>query len=160
MQRNTLLMVGEKWMWNPLFVAVAVIVIESLTLTSEPSSFYPTVLVRGTVLNAIAFWVGYWLLKPFKTLVFWKFAIYLLVLTGINWFFFKMRIWDWSLFLVGGDYSWFWSQTLPFLASILLNIGFLKYLFQVDTRTAILMGTLIGMVDAESLIVSVPIRMG
>jgi hypothetical protein len=45
----------------------------------------------------------------------------------------------------------------PLIVSILLNIGFLKYLFSVDVKSAILMGVLLGIIDAESLGLSRPI---
>jgi hypothetical protein len=151
MQKNTV-----QWVWG---VALCLVIFLG-SMIMNPSVWHTDdfkAISRATVLNIIAFLVGYSILKPIKTLVFWKFAIYTVTIIGINWFIYSMRRYDWSLPLVGGSYSWFFLVALPFGASIFLNIGFLKYLFGVETRMAILMGVLIGFTNAQSLIVSLPI---
>jgi hypothetical protein len=113
-------------------------------------------MVNSTVLNTIGFLLGYSFLKPLRSLVFWKVFLYITVITGANWLLFHMWDSEWIL-LRCGQFIWFSRAVMPFVVSILLNIGFLKYLFRIKTRDAILMGALIGMVHAHSLIVELPI---
>lgn len=161
--------IGE-WLWSPYFVVgviVAILVVARLPYW-RPFGVFPvppyhfTILVQVTALNAFAFLVGYCLLKPFKTLVFWKFAIYIIVLMGVSLLVRKWGPWDTESWLgdLVSEYYWFFFQLLPLIFSILLNIGFLKYLFKIDTRSAILMGILIGMTGAESFRLGQPVYAG
>ncbi len=154
MQKNTV-----QWVVG-LSGVMVILLINSILYPSMRHIYDVKILSTSTILNVIAFLVGYSILKPFKTLIFWKFAIYIVTITGVSWFIYSMRRYDWSLPLVGGNYCWFFLFALPFIASILLNIGFLKYLFGIETRTAITMGVLIGFTNAQSLIVSLPIPYG
>ena len=113
---------------------------------------------HSTLLNAIAFVMGYSILKPLKSLIFWKYIVYVIIVTGVNWVIFSMRGYDWSLPLVGGQFSWFFLWILPYMVAILVNIGFLKYLFGIKTQKAIMMGVLLGITNAQSMIVNFPIQ--
>lgn len=116
-------------------------------------------LLHGMVLNIAAFLLGYGSIKPLKTLSVWKFLLLIAALTLMNWLIFIM--WrNQSILLRFGQFIWFSRAVLPFLLSILLNIGFLKYVSAIETRTAILIGALIGMVHAQSVIVGLPISSG
>ena len=116
-------------------------------------------LLHAMVLNCAAFLLGYASIKPLKTLSVWKFLLLIAVLTLMNWLIFIM--WrNQSILLRFGEFIWFSRAVLPFIVSILLNIGFLKYVCKIDTRNAIMVGALIGMVHAQSLIVGLPISSG
>ena len=116
-------------------------------------------LLHGMVLNIAAFLLGYASIKPLKTLSVWKFLLLIAALTLINWLIFIM--WrNQSILLRFGQFIWFSRAVLPFIVSILLNIGFLKYVSKIETRNAVLIGTLIGMVHAQSVIVGLPISSG
>ena len=110
-------------------------------------------------INIVVFVIGYSILRPLKSLVFWKFIIYVAVITAINWYVYGMRRYNWSLPLVGSQQtSWFFLGVFPYLVAILLNIGFLKYLFGIETKQAVLMGILLGVTNAHSMIVNLPIQ--
>jgi hypothetical protein len=166
MQSNKLISLGNR-IWNPYFmggVMFAIFVIAKSPLLKPAFSIYPghyTIKVQVIALNALAFLIGYSFLKPFKTLAFWKFGIYLIVVAGVNWLLIEGKPWDWDWMdwytKLVTRHGWFFIQILPLLVSILLNIGFLKYLFRVDIKSAILMGILLGIIDAESLDLSRPI---
>ena len=151
MNKNTV-----QWAWG-LPVCI-VIVIGMLLSPSLRHSYDFKVLFHSTVLNIVAFVIGYSILKPLNSLVFWKFIVYVVVVTGVNWFIYCMRRYDWSLPLVGGQFSWFFLGILPYVVAILLNIGFLKYLFGIETKKAILMGALLGITHAHSMVVNLPIN--
>lgn len=145
-----------QWVWGLL--ACMIVILGSILASPDLRHSYDIkVLTHATFLNAIAFVVGYSILKPLKSLVFWKFIVYMIVTTAVYWFIYSMRRWNWSLPLVGGQYSWFFLIVVPYGASILMNMGFLKYLFDVETKQAALMGTLIGITNANTLLVSMPI---
>jgi hypothetical protein len=149
MQSATIQKTDEKWLWKSCFVVAAIVCVMILN-GAVNHSYHFRVLITAAGCDAIAFLAGYLSLKCFNTLAFGKFAAYLAILTGANWFFHMLQSWHWSLFLVGGDFGWFFCWLLPLLTAIILNIGFLKYLFKFDTRTAIPMGVLLGMTNAQS----------
>ena len=146
MNKNTV-----HWAWG-LLVCMIVLLGSILASPELRHSYDFKVLTHAMFLNAIAFVIGYSILKPLKSLVFWKFFVYMIVTTAVHWFIYSMRRWDWSLPLVGGQYSWFFLIVVPYGASILMNIGFLKYLFGVETKQAALMGALIGIANANTLL--------
>lgn len=112
-----------------------------------------TILIHGSALNAFAFLVGYSLLDQCKL---WKFAIGFGIATGINGFIIYAKSWTWSL-MVFGEHWWFYTTIAPYLIFIPLNIVLLKSLFKVDTRSAVLMGTLLGIINAHASIMGIPI---
>ncbi len=151
MNKNTV-----QWVWGlPICI---VILIGMFLIPSLRHSYDFKVLSHSTFLNIITFVIAYSVLKPLKSLVFWKLIVYVVVVTGINWFIYCMRRYDWSLPLVGGQFSWFFLGVLPYIVAIVLNIGFLKYLFDIETRQAILMGALLGITNAHSMVVNLPIH--
>lgn len=158
------------WLWNPYGVAgiIGAILIITKLPCWKPLEMFPvppnhfSILIHQTALNAFVFLVGYSVLRTFKTLVFWKFAIYLIALIGVGLFFWQQGLWNtesWFSNMVSRHY-WLFFQFIPLVFSVLFNIGFLKYLFGIDTRSAILMGLLIGMTRAESLRLSMPVYSG
>jgi hypothetical protein len=168
MQSNKLISLGNR-IWNPYFmggVIFAIFVIAKSPLW-KPFGIFPaypghiSVSIQIFALNALAFLMGYSLLRPFKTLVVWKFMIYLVVTTVIIRLLCEGVSWDWDwidwYWQLVSKYPWFFRQTLPLFVSILLNINFLKYLFRMDTRSAILLGILLGIIDASSPDLSLPL---
>ena len=142
------------YLYGAILIAILLLIRVPLSMPRHPIE----VVVPWAAFMFIAFGVGYSILRPLKTLVWGKFLFCFVVLMGVMWFIEGLAISEreWLVFLTA-DYPWLFFGILPLLVPILLNVVFLKYLFRFDTRPAILMGILIGMIDAEALSVCLPI---
>jgi hypothetical protein len=163
MRKNILIAMNKNAVQWSCVLLVGIIILIGIFLRFPIGPYYDPywdfrAISHSAFLNMVAFVIGYSILRPLKSLVFWKFIVYVVVITTINWYIFCMRRYDWSLPLVGGQYSWFFLTVFPYIFAILLNIGFLKYLFGIETKNAILMGILLGITNAHAMIVNLPIK--
>lgn len=146
MKRNAV-----QWVW---MLAISGVVLSAGWRFLNESTFF--ILLHVMVVNMAAFLLGFCIISPLKSLSVWKFLLYIAIISVLNWLIFSMWSYD-GILLRFGQFIWFTRQVLPFIMGVSLNIGFLKYVSKIETRNAILAGTLIGMVHAQSIIVGLPI---
>lgn len=111
------------------------------------------VFISAFLFNAIAFWFGYSLLRPLNTLRIWKALLYLITVTGTNWFLAMLQQWKWSI-LWTREHDRLYAA-LPFLVFVPLTLWFLRYVFGIKDSRVIAVGVLLGMIGINSMIVSI-----
>lgn len=145
---------------SPLAAAAVILAVWILN-TKMPSIFFPHysmglwLFVSAFLINAVVFLFGYPLLESPRTPGLWKGLLYLVTVTGANWCLTMLRSWRWSMDWTYLHHNLFFA--LPFLVSLPLNFFFLKYLFKKDDQRAISMGILLGVIESQSVIVSIPL---
>lgn len=142
---------------SPLIAAMGLFVLWFLNgIVREVWREYPwavMIFVSAFLFNAVAFLLGYSLLRPLNTFGLWKGLLYLITATGANWFLVMLQEWRWSAKWTM-DHERFFAA-LPFLVFIPLTLCFLRYLFGVKDGRVIAVGILIGIIETQSMWASI-----
>lgn len=158
--RNLISIPGGKTTWK-LYVLLAIILAVRYANLAHPRilpfNHDQAALLHATVCNALIFLTGYCLLRQFETLRIWKLAIYLGVTTGIGWINDNLQFWTWDWISFHGDITgWLFYEISPYLFFIILTGVMMKFLFQFDTRSSILLGILLGTMSFYTMAISIP----
>lgn len=140
-----------------LYILLAIVIIVRYVNLAHHRTFFQAALIHTVVSNALIFLTGFCLLRRFDTLSFWKFGVYLAAIAGLTWTNYNLEIWTWDWIAFHGDISgWIFYEISPYIFFMVLTAGLLKYLFQFDTRSAILLGILLGTMSFYTMAMSLP----
>jgi hypothetical protein len=140
-----------------LYVLLAIIIVVRYVNLAHHTPFLRGVLIHAVVCNTLIFLTGYCLLRRFETLSFWKLGVYLGVTTGLTWINLNLQFWTWDWVYFHRDITgWLFYDISPYLFFMVLTGGMMKFLFQFDTRSAILLGILLGTMSTYTMMLSVP----
>lgn len=118
--------------------------------------FEATPILVAAILNALAFLVGYSVLRPLRTLNLFLFAFYIVLMAALNYVFYNAHWWEWSRFYIL-NFGWVFEFLLVFAVAIIANIACFQYLFRLKGPTDIRVAVLVGFTVAQSFIVGFPL---
>ncbi len=132
--------------WTPYFVVpTAMIIFIGNILIHYPQFGSLTYKTVYAALTTLVFLAGYCLLRPFSTLSFWKFVVFIVATIVCN----DVRnyiYYDWMSGHLSRRQNWAIAIIWPYSVSIITTFLLFKYLFGFDNKKAALLGVLVGMI--------------
>jgi hypothetical protein len=122
--------------------------------------FGQTPFLTAAIQNTIAFLVGYTVLRPLRTLnVFWL-VVYIVLMAGLNWFFYGSHYWDFVRDLGPAEmryFGWVFEFLFVFAVSIIANIACFQFFFRLKGPKEVRVAILVGFTVAQSFIAGFPL---
>lgn len=142
------LLLKINYLWNPYYVSILIVSI--LIGEFVFSTFYRGAEIRGGTICWLSgmFLIGYCLIKPFSTLPFWKFFVYLVATLAyenwVVWFLKRELIFHMDVTTIN---PFPFGTLFPLILRMAWTILWLKFFFKIETKPAILLGILIGILS-------------
>lgn len=140
--KKSLETIGQR-IWNPYCISILVAFVIVGGALGQSCYRVPDNLMNICWITA-CFLAGYCVVRPFSTLPFWKYLVYLVATLVFQGWITSLAASMIHRWLGGGQMFYGLYLFFPFAVGILWTVGFLKFLFKFDTKTAILLGILIG----------------